>query len=88
MESWDDLRFLLAVSKTGSMTGAASILKTSVATVSRRLDKISENLGTPPFIKTSDGWVPSAAVTGLIELAVDFEGNLKRELNSQQHSRK
>ncbi|KAA9009052.1 LysR family transcriptional regulator [Histidinibacterium aquaticum] len=83
VESWDDLRFLVALSKAGSMTGAARILKTSVATVSRRLDRLAEELGTEPFVKTAQGWQPSPAVEGLIKVATDFDGQLKREMNTQ-----
>ncbi len=39
-------------------------------------------MGAAPFVRTADGWAPSTAVAGLIELAMTFEGNLKREINA------
>ncbi|MGR3433397.1 MAG: LysR family transcriptional regulator [Shimia sp.] len=82
MENWDDLRFLVAVAKTGTMTGAAKSLGTNTATVSRRLDRLGQVLGQSPFVKTSNGWVPSEPARALIDLATDFEGHLTSELNA------
>ena len=81
MENWDDLRFLLAVSKTGTMSGAARMLNTNVATVSRRIDRLSEQLGTNPFQKTRNGWETNPMVQGLIEAAQTFEGHLDKEIH-------
>ncbi|MBN9889105.1 LysR family transcriptional regulator [Salipiger abyssi] len=83
MTNWDDLRFLVALSKTGTMTAAAKILGTNTATVSRRIDRLSETLGMPAFIKTGDGWRPSEAVSPLIQLAQNFDGELQATLNSR-----
>lgn len=84
MDNWDDLRFLVAVAKSGSMTAAARLLGTNVATVSRRIDRLTQQLGTAPFVRTPEGWRPSAQVAGLIEVAAAFEGRLATEVNSSQ----
>ena len=83
MNNWDDLRFLVALSKTGTMTAAAKSLGTNTATVSRRIERLSESLGMPAFVKTSEGWRPSEAVASLIQLAQSFDGELQATLNSQ-----
>ncbi|NDV97926.1 LysR family transcriptional regulator [Salipiger sp. PrR002] len=83
MNNWDDLRFLVALSKTGTMTAAAKLLGTNTATVSRRIERLSETLGVPAFVKTADGWRPSEAVRDLIDVALNFDGQLKATLNSQ-----
>lgn len=83
MDNWDDLRFLVALSKTGTMTAAAKHLGTNTATVSRRIERLSEQLGTPAFVKTSDGWKPSDAVVQLIEVSQAFDGTLKSVINEQ-----
>ncbi|HBS98882.1 MAG TPA: LysR family transcriptional regulator [Citreicella sp.] len=83
MNNWDDLRFLVALSKTGTMTAAAKLLGTNTATVSRRIDRLSEALGRPAFIKTSEGWRPSDAVRDLIHVAQNFDGQLQSTLNRQ-----
>ncbi len=82
MENWDDLRFLLAVSKAGTMSGAARLLNTNVATVSRRIDRLSEQLGTNPFQKTRNGWETNPMVQGLIDAAQTFEGSVDKEINN------
>lgn len=84
MDNWDDLRFLVAVAKSGSMTAAARLLGTNVATVSRRIDRLTHHLGAAPFVRTPEGWRPSPQVAGLIELASAFEGHLAAELNSSR----
>lgn len=83
MNNWDDLKFLVALSKTGTMTAAARMLGTNTATVSRRIERLSETLGKPAFVKTADGWQPSEAVSSLIQLAQAFDGQLQSTLNSQ-----
>ncbi|MGR3466356.1 MAG: LysR family transcriptional regulator [Shimia sp.] len=82
MDNWDDLRFLVAVARAGTMTAAARALGTNTATVSRRIERLGESLGAPPFAKTRNGWVPSDHVAGLIELATTFEGNLASQLHT------
>jgi molybdate transport repressor ModE-like protein len=44
--NWDDLRLFLAVARTGSISGAAKQLGIQHSTVSRRIRKFEENLGT------------------------------------------
>ena len=83
MDNWDDLRFLVALSRTGTMTAAAKMLGTNTATVSRRIDRLSESLGEAAFVKTATGWQPSASVTKLIELAQSFDGELQSTLNAR-----
>ena len=83
MTNWDDLRFLVAVSKAGTMSGAARLLGTNTATVSRRIERLSDTLGTPAFVKAADGWQPSPQVAKLIQLAQNFDGLLQSALNAR-----
>ncbi len=41
MQNWDDLKFCLALHRSGTMTDAARILDTNVATVSRRIARMT-----------------------------------------------
>ncbi len=84
MDNWDDLRFLVALSRTGTMTAAAKMLGTNTATVSRRIDRLSETLGEAAFVKTAVGWQPSPSVTKLIDLAQTFDGELQSTLNARE----
>ncbi|GAA4228171.1 DNA-binding transcriptional LysR family regulator [Sagittula marina] len=83
MDNWDDLRFLAALARTGTMKLAAQKLGTNTATVSRRIDRLSERLGEPAFIKTPDGWKPSKAVEALIQVAQSFDGQIQSALHSR-----
>jgi len=86
MKNWDDLRYLIAVHKTGSMSAAARLLDTNPATVSRRLARLGETLGCDLFIKTPDGWVANAAITDLIDSATNFEAELATYLNANREA--
>lgn len=86
IDNWDDLRYLLAVHKTGSMSAAARLLTTNPATVSRRLARLSETLGYELFHKTPDGWVASEAITGLLQCVGSFEGEIDSFLNAADSS--
>lgn len=53
---WDDLRFLLAVAKSGSLSAAAKELKVEHTTVSRRLRRLEAALARPLFVVDSVGY--------------------------------
>ncbi|MWB77456.1 LysR family transcriptional regulator [Pseudooceanicola sp. 216_PA32_1] len=83
MKNWDDLRYLIAVHKTGSMSAAARLLDTNPATVSRRLGRLGEALGFDLFVKTPEGWVANEAISDLIESATNFENEIVTYLNAK-----
>ena len=83
MKNWDDLRYLIAVHKTGSMSAAARLLDTNPATVSRRLGRLGEALGFDLFVKTPEGWVANDAIASLIESATTFEHEIANYLNAK-----
>ncbi|EBA09009.1 LysR family transcriptional regulator [Sagittula stellata] len=83
MENWDDLRFLVALARTGTMKAAAMMLGTNTATVSRRIDRLSEALGEAAFVKTPGGWQPSEAVKDLIQVAQTFDGQIQTALHAK-----
>jgi DNA-binding transcriptional LysR family regulator len=53
---WDDLKHFLAVARTGSLTEAARNLKTSAATVSRRIASLERELGARLFDRRKTGY--------------------------------
>ena len=55
-ENWDDLRFVLAVAGTGSVSGAARTLGVNHATVLRRIAAFEAAIGTEIFDKTAKGY--------------------------------
>lgn len=57
--NWDDLRYVLAISRSGSLSGAARRLGVDQTTVSRRLAALERDLGTPMFLRTRGGMTPT-----------------------------
>lgn len=57
MHDWDDLRFFLAVARTGSVTEAAARLGVNQSTVSRRINSFEEEINVRLFERLSTGYV-------------------------------
>ncbi|PHS75904.1 MAG: hypothetical protein COB56_07285 [Robiginitomaculum sp.] len=53
--SWDDYSVFLAISKTGSISKAATLLGKTQPTISKRIDNLEARLGMPLFKRTSSG---------------------------------
>ena len=59
MLDWDDLRFYLAVLRSGSLSEAARSLHVAQSTVGRRLASLEASLGARLLNRTPDGYVPT-----------------------------
>lgn len=70
---WDDLRFLLAVCRAGTLTGAARALGCSQPTVSRRMAALAARHGGALFETLAGRYVPTAAGRSLAERAARIE---------------
>jgi DNA-binding transcriptional LysR family regulator len=74
--NWDDLRYVLALSKAGSLLRAAKELKVDHTTVGRRVEAAEQALGVRLFTRTTSGYVPTAEAErlfldlGAVETAV------------------
>lgn len=66
---WDDLRVFLAVFRSGSLRGAARMLRLNHATVNRRLKALETGFGSRLFDRTRDGFVPTQAGEDLLASA-------------------
>jgi DNA-binding transcriptional LysR family regulator len=66
---WNDLRYVLAVSRAGTLAAAARSLGVQHSTVGRRLVAIEAALGTPLFTRTPDGFVATDAGSAVVPLA-------------------
>ena len=75
-QNWDDLRYLIALYRTGNMASAAARLNSNPATVSRRMTRLAEALGYPPFEKRPDGWELNPRLESIVEHAIQFDGEL------------
>lgn len=82
MDNWDDVKFVLALSRHGTMTAAALALGTNVATVSRRIDRITEQSGTPLFVKKDGAWEATGTALGYVRAAEEFDARIRSERNN------
>jgi DNA-binding transcriptional LysR family regulator len=73
---WDQVRVFLAVARAGQLAGASARLGLDVSTVSRRLDRLEEELGVVLFERSREGTVPSAAAEAMLPAAEDMERGL------------
>src|SRR5262245_7864341 len=84
--NWDDLRYILAIAQTRTLSAAARLLRVDHTTVARRLIAIERALKTRLFERTRDGLQPTAAGERAIERAREIEERtvaLEREVTGQ-----
>ncbi|MEM7438035.1 MAG: LysR family transcriptional regulator [Pseudomonadota bacterium] len=77
MHNWDDLRFVVALARYGSMSQAAKHLNTNVATVSRRIHRINEAAGAILFLKGKTDWELTDEGRQVYDLASRFSDDLR-----------
>ncbi|MBX7083941.1 MAG: LysR family transcriptional regulator [Nannocystaceae bacterium] len=70
---WNDLRYLLAVDRRGSLARAAAELGVTKATVSRRIDALEEALGTTLVERGASGWTLAEAGRRVVRTATEVE---------------
>lgn len=70
---WDDLKYFLAVARSGSLTEAGQRLKTSASTVSRRIAVLEKRLGVHLFDRKSSGYVLTESGVEIRQKAEDVE---------------
>lgn len=76
--NWDDLRFLLAIGRAGTLTGAARELSVNHSTVSRRLQAVEDSLGTRLFDRLPHGYVATPNGERILNIAADVETKVHR----------
>lgn len=80
LDNWDDLKFVLAMKRHGTMSAAARHLNTNVATVSRRIDRMSQELRLPLFEKRGASFVATRAAEDLAVVAETLDHTLRRQI--------
>jgi DNA-binding transcriptional LysR family regulator len=70
---WDDLRYVLMVARSGSLSGAARELAVTHSTVLRRIDAIEEKLQARLFERLRSGYAPTEAGDALRQVAEQCE---------------
>lgn len=79
---WNDLKTILAIARTGSLSGAGRCLKVSHATVFRRIGHIEDRLGVRLFDRLPGGYVPTPAGEVAVVTAERLETEVQ-QLESQ-----
>jgi len=74
--NWDDLRITLALAEDGTLSGAATRLRISHPTLSRRLRQIERRLGARLFERTPTGLQLTAAGEEVQQLAIRVRGDI------------
>jgi DNA-binding transcriptional LysR family regulator len=82
MLDWNDLRYLLAVARSGSTLAAARNLKVAQATVSRRINMLEEALGAVLFIRSPSGYTLSVRGQAVLAAAEEVEQSIEALVNS------
>lgn len=70
---WDDTRAFLAVSRHGTLSGAASELHLGIATLSRRIERLEKALKLPLFVRQQSGYQLTGEGAELVEKAETLE---------------
>jgi len=70
---WDDLRFFLAVARTGSLSGAARALGVGHVTVGRRIALLEKRLGVTLLNRTPDGFGTTSSGDAILRQCMAME---------------
>ena len=76
MIDWDDLRYLLAIQRTGTLARAAAELGINATTVGRRLSTLEERVQARLFDRTPDGYVLTPVGRDLLPRAERMEAEV------------
>jgi DNA-binding transcriptional LysR family regulator len=80
--TWDDLRYILAVARHGTIGLGAEALRVNATTMSRRLRALEADAGTALFVKLKHGAVLTAAGHEMVDVAREVE-KLTNELDAR-----
>jgi DNA-binding transcriptional LysR family regulator len=84
--AWDELRLVLAIGRSGTLSGGARRLAIDHSTAFRRLGALEARLGVRLFERARDGYVATPAGEAVIAAAASFDetvGELERRLAGQ-----
>lgn len=70
---WDDLRIFLAITREGTLSGAARRLRLGLATVSRRMERLEAAVGHPLFLRQQTGYRLTEDGASMVERAEEME---------------
>ncbi|MFT6835184.1 MAG: DNA-binding transcriptional LysR family regulator [Francisellaceae bacterium] len=86
--NWDDIKIFLEVARAERLSTAAKRLTMDASTVSRRLHKLEESIGTKLFDRTQDGHVLTADGEMLLNSACKMEQDAQHALSNINNNNK
>ena len=78
-QNWNDLRYLVALMRSGTLAGAARLLGVDDTTVSRRLKHLQADLGVQLYHRQADG---SLALSETAASIAAHAENMEREVDA------
>ncbi|NIY72712.1 LysR family transcriptional regulator [Marivivens donghaensis] len=84
--NWDDMRVFLAVARAESLSAAGPLVKMDPATVSRRIARLEEAVGSPLFVKSPQGYALTDAGARMRDHAVQAEAALSLAMDEGQEA--
>ena len=75
---WNDLKFFLALHRSGRMTAAADALGVDQTTVARRVRALEKSIGTQLFVRRANSYELTDAAGRLLPIAVEVEQSSDR----------
>jgi DNA-binding transcriptional LysR family regulator len=75
MIDWNDLQFVLAVARHGTLSAAAKALDVTQPTVGRRIAAFEQQLGAKLFVRSPSGWSLSEVGRGVLLHAEHMQGH-------------
>jgi DNA-binding transcriptional LysR family regulator len=76
--NWDDLRFFLAFSREGSVSGAGRALGVKHTTVARRIQALEKQMGTRLFDRSRSGYSMTQAAENLFDDVLKLEEKIQQ----------
>ena len=70
---WDDLKFVLALNRTGTLVGAGRLLNVNTSTVGRRIVALEKALGTRLYQRRAGGYHATPAARRVVACAEEME---------------
>ena len=88
MNDWDDIRYFLAVARSGNVTSASKVLEVNHSTVSRRIRALEDKHGVRLFERIPSGYKMTDAAADIFEMALELESKnnqISRQLFGQDN---
>lgn len=76
MKNWDDLRYFLAVARSGNVTAACDELEVNHSTISRRISAFEKRIGVKLFDRLPSGYAPTTMAEELLGNVQKIEADI------------